>query len=75
MGMFDSVIGFCVKCGTEIEVQSKVGPCELECYPVMKVPAAIAADVDNTAVICHKCGRVNILTSLLEINSVPMRFR
>ena len=38
MGMFDSVMFKCPKCGHRIEAQSKSGPCDLDVYEQDKIP-------------------------------------
>lgn len=55
MGMFDSVIAVCPKCGAQVEFQSKEGDCFLREYSACDVPIAIAKDVACDRVIC-KCG-------------------
>ncbi len=56
MGMYDSVVAACEKCGGKVEWQSKAGPCELETYHFTEVPAEIAADIAGDWASCKECG-------------------
>jgi transcription elongation factor Elf1 len=57
MGMFDSIIFDCPKCGKQIEAQSKGGVCLLECYGLYDVPVGVASDANKDApFICEHCG-------------------
>lgn len=67
MGMFDRVWIDCPRCGTRIEFQSKVGPCELKDFDIQNVPDAIAGDIIGDVENCPNCkiavriaGSVNI---------------
>lgn len=57
MGMFDSVIAPCPKCGSEVEFQSKAGECELRRYHISSVPPEIANDLSGEVASC-KCGEM-----------------
>lgn len=62
MGMFDSVVAYC-ECGGVIKWQSKAGECLLKEYPMNRVPAKIAYDINGDISYCNKCGkRVSINT-------------
>ena len=55
MGMFDSVMFKCPKCGHEIEAQSKSGSCDLKVYRSDKIPDAV---IDGLWIYgpCDGCG-------------------
>jgi hypothetical protein len=55
MGLFDSVIVKCPRCGADCEFQSKSGDCVLRRYNVDDVPMRIAADIDGEDFSCN-CG-------------------
>ena len=55
MGMFDSLIIKCPKCGKEMEWQSKSGPCGLDRYTPSKLPVAVAQDLQYDIVGCQYC--------------------
>lgn len=57
MGMFDSVIAKCPKCGDEIEFQSKSGDRSLRRYNINSVPPEIARDIDGEVQSCS-CGHL-----------------
>ncbi len=57
MGMFDSVLVGCPKCGAEIEFQSKSGVCEMKRYYYSSVPTAVAEDLSGESADCPKCGK------------------
>ena len=52
MGMFDSVIAECPKCGDDVEFQSKAGECCLIRYYPDNVPAVIASDIAGDTSPC-----------------------
>ena len=60
MGMYDSVMLKCPKCGATVGVQSNGGPRELRTYPADKVPLTVAADAiawaDGGSEVCEECG-------------------
>lgn len=57
MGMFDSVMVPCPKCGTKVECQSKGGDCTLAVYDLASVPPEVLADVNRHAPHeCLSCG-------------------
>lgn len=55
--MYDSVFFKCPSCGSEIEVQSHVGPEMLDKYPEDNVPIGIAEDIigQERPIICEEC--------------------
>ena len=57
MGMFDSVMVPCPKCGTKSEFQSKSGDCACLTYELADAPADVLEDVNRHAPnVCKKCG-------------------
>ena len=56
MGMFDSVFAPCPVCGSEEEIQSKAGVCELKRYQHSSVPAGIAKELNGQIDRCSQCG-------------------
>jgi len=64
MGMFDSVVAPCPKCGEPVMFQSKAGPCELKEYPLDCVPPEVAANIHRDEQRCT-CG------ALLRIMVAP----
>jgi hypothetical protein len=58
MGMFDSFLHRCPKCGEDIDWQSKAGPCKLENYRLdtNPPPPKVAGDLDGQCATCSKCG-------------------
>jgi endogenous inhibitor of DNA gyrase (YacG/DUF329 family) len=55
MGMFDSVIVRCPKCGTEVEFQSKAGECRLNNYAPESAPPAVLVDTVGQTATCPTC--------------------
>lgn len=55
MGMFDSLIVNCPRCGSEVEFQSKAGECSLARYNLWNVPKKIAADLEGEKEQCTGC--------------------
>ena len=55
MGMFDSVICRCPKCGGELEFQSKAGECVLDRFGIGNVPANVAQDIEVDIESCKTC--------------------
>ena len=53
MGMFDTVMVDCPKCGAPVEAQSKGGECDLRTYTLETAPADVLSDVNRHAP--HKC--------------------
>lgn len=58
MGMFDSVMVACPKCGAFAEFQSKGGECKLETYTLVDAPVDVLSDIDKYPECCVKCGTV-----------------
>lgn len=57
MGLFDSVMVPCPKCGVGQEAQSKSGPCLLGFFPLESAPADVMEDVNRHAPFtCSACG-------------------
>lgn len=57
MGMFDSVLVPCPKCGAPVEFQSKEGNCACEVFDLDTAPAIILRDIINWPDYCEKCGQ------------------
>ena len=72
MGMFDSVIARCPKCGGEVEFQSKAGPCELKRYRADDVPPANAESIAGDVSTCRACGNPMKLRPATPIGRVRM---
>lgn len=71
MGMYDSVIATCPKCGADVEFQSKAGPCELRRYGQASVPPEIARSVSGDVEECE-CGYLLKLVLVRPIDRVAM---
>ena len=72
MGMFDSVVTQCPKCGEPIEFQSKAGECMLTRYALYSVPLDIANSIKGDKYNCA-CGEViEIILSYPLPSRVPM---
>ena len=57
MGMFDSIMVPCPKCGRRREFQSKSGGCYLETYELDRAPLDVLLDVNRHAPYsCEQCG-------------------
>lgn len=56
MGMFDTVVTNCPKCGERNEIQTKAGDCCLDVYEIDSVPVEIARSLDGQERWCDKCG-------------------
>ena len=57
MGMYDSLMVDCPKCGKPVEFQSKAWDCCLDSYKLSDAPTAILVDVMNEPRYCEKCGQ------------------
>ena len=47
MGVYDSVMVPCPRCGREVSFQSKSGPCELRDYKLDECPLDVLVDVNR----------------------------
>ncbi len=57
MGMFDTVLVPCPKCGEVSEFQSKGGDCRLSEYTLDNCPQDVLSDVNrHSPNTCDKCG-------------------
>jgi endogenous inhibitor of DNA gyrase (YacG/DUF329 family) len=63
MGLFDSVVTGCPKCGHLLEWQSKAGVRSLYRYPLSDVPIEIAVDLSGETVVCPQCGKLSTIHS------------
>lgn len=65
MGMYDTVMVPCPKCGAKYVAQSKSGPQLLECYDLEECPINILQDVNRHApFVCDKCGAVFVVSGV-----------
>lgn len=55
MGMHDTLVISCPRCGEETEFQSKAGPCSMTEYQVYDAPLAILAVVAGERFDCPGC--------------------
>lgn len=72
MGLYDSVLARCPKCGKDVEFQSKAGARQLNNYSANDVPPQIAEDIEGKASACHFCGEVIKLRMAKPIARVRM---
>ena len=56
MGMFDSLMVPCPKCGAKVEFQSKAGDCVMAEYTMGECPNVILADLIGGKEVCA-CGQ------------------
>ena len=58
MGLFDSVLVLCPRCGNSVEFQSKSGDCDLVNYTsIHEIPIAILNDFrKHQFEVCEDCG-------------------
>ncbi len=56
MGMFDTIMVKCPKCGEEHEFQSKSGECILDVYTLDNCPDDVMADVNRHSPCDCDCG-------------------
>lgn len=70
MGMFDTVLVPCPKCGEEMEFQSKSGPCQLEEYKLGAVPAEILAGASIHTETCSCGARVKLVLQCMAVPTV-----
>ena len=53
--MFDSLYIKCPKCGKELEIQSKSGPCALFSYTKSNLPPEVAVGLNGDIIECEFC--------------------
>lgn len=73
MGMYDTVMVPCPKCGAKAEFQSKSGQCRLDVYELDEAPADVLYDVNRHAPATCECGtkfEVGFTISPARVNSV-----
>lgn len=58
MGMYDSVMVKCPKCGEEQEFQTKSGDCFLDVYTLEDCPDDVMVDVNRHSPYDCNCGEV-----------------
>ena len=56
MGMFDSVVVNCPKCGEETEFQSKSGDCFLNVFTLEDCPNDVFSDINRHSPYKCSCG-------------------
>lgn len=62
MGCYDSVTVPCPNCKCIVEFRSKARNCNFELYPIDKVPASIAEDLDGSQECCRDCKTIVTLS-------------
>jgi len=73
MGMFDSVMVPCPKCGELSEFQSKGGACTLTVCTLASAPADVLSDVNRHAPnTCANCGTAFAVKVCVEATSVEV---
>lgn len=73
MGMFDSVMVPCPKCGKLSEFQSKGGACILKEYTLGTAPADVLSDVNRHAPnTCEDCGTLFAVQVSLTAQAVAV---
>lgn len=68
MGMFDSVLTPCPKCGVTMEFQSKAWNCDMDSYTLDNAPTAILWDIINDPQYHERCGQ---WVALIDPNYPP----
>lgn len=58
MGLFDTIIVKCPKCGDEQQCQTKSGPCDLGQFTLADAPDDVLANVNRHAPFYCDCGAV-----------------
>ena len=57
MGMYDTVLIPCPKCGTKHDAQSKSGICDCITYEIYEAPVEVLGDINRHApFVCDHCG-------------------
>ncbi len=57
MGMYDRILAECPKCSSEVEFQSKTGPCILSIFKLTEAPPDVMEGVNSCSPLsCDKCG-------------------
>lgn len=72
MGMFDTVVFTCPKCGDSVEEQTKIGECYLAKYDSNHVPPFISQHLEGEITWCQGCGTQFTMHQLVKPNTVPM---
>jgi ribosomal protein S27AE len=71
MGCFDVVRLPCPRCGSEVDFQTKYGPCNLRLYRPGNVPPDVAGGVHGEGRDCPGCGStVYAVVQLLIMSSL-----
>jgi len=71
MGMYDTIMAACPRCGTKNEFQSKGGDCSLTTYELHEAPADVLSDANRHPMRCRDCGtgykiNVHVSASVVE---------
>jgi len=73
MGMYDTVIVKCPKCGKDHEFQSKGGVCNLNIYALHNAPEDVMSDINRHSPYKCDCGAsisvIQILRQYVAIRS------
>ena len=71
MGMYDTVLVPCPKCGEKYPAQSKGGKCELDTYELHNAPAEVMSNVNRHAPFtCSECGTQFEVKYRVEVHNV-----
>ena len=70
MGMYDSVMVPCPKCGTKIEFQSKGGNLDMMVYELDEAPSDVLSDINRHAPYCCPTCKHNVIVDIV-ILEVP----
>lgn len=75
MGMYDTVMVPCPKCGTESEFQTKSGPCALGVYKLSEAPVDVLGDINRHGPnACMKCDAVFEVKTVITASVVPVLY-
>jgi DNA-directed RNA polymerase subunit RPC12/RpoP len=71
MGMYDTIMAACPRCGTKNGFQSKGGDCDLSTYELDEAPADVLSDANRHPMLCSECGtRYRIVVKTITMTSV-----
>lgn len=74
MGMYDTIMAPCPRCGTKNGFQSKGGDCDLSTYELNEAPADVLSDANRHPVACADCGTpYKIVVKTITVASVSER--
>lgn len=64
MGLYDTIMAPCPRCGTKNEFQSKGGDCSLATYELNEAPADVLSDANRHRTVCERCGTRYRITTI-----------